>query len=133
MPPVPERSDFLKGDAPAAAKVQAFLAQALAATGTDAPTRGITINRPGTYAKAQPAIGFDLTTLLLDWPFVSDTPPTVPVRMMVITGIPGSCPAFSLENRPVREAGTHRYHRNAASTAVSSGGIGKSYRTFRLH
>src|SRR5215472_11560097 len=25
--------------------------------------------------------------------------------MVVITGIPGSCPAFSLENRPVREAG----------------------------
>src|SRR3954465_7009715 len=37
-PLVPERSDFLEGDAPAADKVQAFLAQALAATGTDAPT-----------------------------------------------------------------------------------------------
>ena len=37
-PLVPERSDFLDGDAPAADKVQAFLAQALAATGTDAPT-----------------------------------------------------------------------------------------------
>src|SRR3954449_1435308 len=36
-PLVPERSDFLDGDAPAADKVQAFLAQALAATGTDAP------------------------------------------------------------------------------------------------
>src|SRR5262245_57818662 len=38
VPLVPERSDFLEGDAPAAAKVEAFLAQALAATGTDAPT-----------------------------------------------------------------------------------------------
>ena len=35
---VPERSDFLEGDAPAAAKVEAFLARALAATGGDAPT-----------------------------------------------------------------------------------------------
>ena len=38
IPLVPERSDFLDGDSPAADKVQAFLAQALAATGTDAPT-----------------------------------------------------------------------------------------------
>src|SRR6478672_1529649 len=38
VPLVPERSDFLEGDAPAADKVEAFLAQALAATGTDAPT-----------------------------------------------------------------------------------------------
>src|SRR3954453_13231966 len=37
-PLVPERSDFLEGDAPAADKVQAFLANALAATGTHAPT-----------------------------------------------------------------------------------------------
>src|SRR5438270_10693078 len=37
-PLVPERSDFLEGDAPAAAKVEAFLARALEATGTDAPT-----------------------------------------------------------------------------------------------
>ena len=38
IPLVPERSDFLEGDAPAADKVEAFLAQALAATGSDAPT-----------------------------------------------------------------------------------------------
>src|SRR4051812_3893941 len=37
-PLVPERSDFLEGDAPAAARVEAFLANALAATGGDAPT-----------------------------------------------------------------------------------------------
>src|SRR5262245_22430540 len=37
-PLVPERSDFLEGDAPAADKVEAFLARALEATGTDAPT-----------------------------------------------------------------------------------------------
>src|SRR5438132_7969304 len=37
-PLMPERSDFLEGDAPAAAKVEAFLARALEATGTDAPT-----------------------------------------------------------------------------------------------
>ena len=37
-PLLPERSDFLEGDAPAAAKVEAFLAQALAATGSEAPT-----------------------------------------------------------------------------------------------
>src|SRR6516165_1201391 len=37
-PLVSERSDFLEGDSPAADKVQAFLANALAATGTDAPT-----------------------------------------------------------------------------------------------
>src|SRR5438045_2182255 len=37
-PLVPERSDFLEWDSPAADKVEAFLAQALAATGTDAPT-----------------------------------------------------------------------------------------------
>src|SRR3954454_4316193 len=37
-PLVPEGSDFLDGDALAADKVEAFLAQALAATGTDAPT-----------------------------------------------------------------------------------------------
>ena len=35
---MPERSDFLEGDAPAAAKVEAFLAHALEATGGDAPT-----------------------------------------------------------------------------------------------
>jgi hypothetical protein len=35
---VPERSDFLDGDSPAADKVAAFLARALEATGTDAPT-----------------------------------------------------------------------------------------------
>src|SRR5262245_8798688 len=38
VPLVPERSDFLEGDAPAADKVEVFLAQALAATGTDATT-----------------------------------------------------------------------------------------------
>ena len=38
VPLVPERSDFLEGDAPAASKVEAFLARALEATGTDAPT-----------------------------------------------------------------------------------------------
>jgi len=37
-PLVPERSDFLGGDAPAADKVGAFLAQALEAMDTDAPT-----------------------------------------------------------------------------------------------
>ena len=37
-PLVPERSDFLEGDAPAAAKVEAFLARALEATGSEAPT-----------------------------------------------------------------------------------------------
>src|SRR5262245_54043388 len=37
-PLVPERSDFLEGDAPAAAKFEAFPAQALAATGAEAPT-----------------------------------------------------------------------------------------------
>src|SRR3954463_16642559 len=37
-PLVPERSDFFEGDAPAAARVEAFLANALAATGGDAPT-----------------------------------------------------------------------------------------------
>jgi site-specific recombinase XerD len=37
-PLVPERSDFLEGDSPAAAKVEAFLARALEATGGDAPT-----------------------------------------------------------------------------------------------
>jgi site-specific recombinase XerD len=35
---VPERSDFLEGDSLAADKVEAFLANALAATGGDAPT-----------------------------------------------------------------------------------------------
>src|SRR5437764_5429902 len=35
---MPERSDFLEGDAPAAAKVEAFLARAFAATRSDAPT-----------------------------------------------------------------------------------------------
>ena len=38
VPLLPERSDFLEGDAPAAAKVEAFLARALEATGSDAPT-----------------------------------------------------------------------------------------------
>src|SRR4051794_17280838 len=38
VPLVPERSDFLEGDSPAAAKVEAFLARALEATGGDAPT-----------------------------------------------------------------------------------------------
>ena len=37
-PLLPERSDFLEGDAPATAKVEAFLARALEATGSDAPT-----------------------------------------------------------------------------------------------
>jgi site-specific recombinase XerD len=35
-PLVPERSDFLEGDAPAASKVEAFLARALEATGSNA-------------------------------------------------------------------------------------------------
>jgi integrase/recombinase XerD len=35
-PLLPERNDFLEGDAPAAAKVEAFLTQAFAATGGDA-------------------------------------------------------------------------------------------------
>jgi hypothetical protein len=34
---MPERSDFLEGDAPAAAKVEAFLSRALEAAGGDAP------------------------------------------------------------------------------------------------
>ena len=38
VPLVPERSDFLEGDAPAATKVEAFLARALEATGSDALT-----------------------------------------------------------------------------------------------
>jgi integrase/recombinase XerD len=37
-PLLPERSDFLDGDAPAAAKVEAFLARALEAAGSNAPT-----------------------------------------------------------------------------------------------
>src|SRR3954447_7266782 len=37
-PLVPERTDVLAGDAPAAARVEAFLARALEATGGDAPT-----------------------------------------------------------------------------------------------
>ena len=37
-PLMPERTDFLEGDAPAAAKVEAFLARALEATGSDALT-----------------------------------------------------------------------------------------------
>src|SRR5512135_3046458 len=37
-PLLPERSDFLEGEAPAAAKVEAFLARALEATGSDAPS-----------------------------------------------------------------------------------------------
>ena len=37
-PLLPERTDFLEGDAPAAAKVEAFLARALEATGSDAPS-----------------------------------------------------------------------------------------------
>src|SRR4051812_32212435 len=37
-PLVPERTDFLEGDAPAAEKVEAFLARALEATGGGAPT-----------------------------------------------------------------------------------------------
>ena len=37
-PLLPERSDFLEGDAPAAEKVEAFLTQAFAATGSDTPS-----------------------------------------------------------------------------------------------
>ena len=37
VPLLPERSDFLEGDAPAAAKVEAFLARALEAAGGNAP------------------------------------------------------------------------------------------------
>ena len=37
-PLVPEQSDVLEGDAPAADKVATFLARALEATGTEAPT-----------------------------------------------------------------------------------------------
>jgi site-specific recombinase XerD len=36
-PLLAERTDFLEGDAPAASKVEAFLSQALAASGSDAP------------------------------------------------------------------------------------------------
>ena len=37
-PLLPERSDFLEGDAPAAEKVEAFLARAFSATGSDTPS-----------------------------------------------------------------------------------------------
>lgn len=37
-PLVPEQSDFLEGDTPAAAKVEAFLARALEATASEAPS-----------------------------------------------------------------------------------------------
>ncbi len=40
-PLLPERSDFLEGDAPAAAKVEAFLAQAFAATGSASPAQAL--------------------------------------------------------------------------------------------
>src|SRR5512135_2635172 len=40
IPLLPERSDFLEGDAPAAEKVEAFLAQALQATGSDTTAAG---------------------------------------------------------------------------------------------
>jgi hypothetical protein len=40
VPLVPERSDFLEGDSPAAEKVEAFLAKALAATGHANATAG---------------------------------------------------------------------------------------------
>ena len=39
-PLLAERTDFLEGDAPAAAKVETFLAQARAATGSGTPTAG---------------------------------------------------------------------------------------------
>ena len=38
IPLLPERSDFLEGDAPAAEKVEAFLARAFSATGSDTPS-----------------------------------------------------------------------------------------------
>jgi TPP-dependent indolepyruvate ferredoxin oxidoreductase alpha subunit len=50
---------------------------------------GIAINRPVTYAKAQPPIGFDLAALR----------PTVPVRMSVIAEVPNSMIGVFLENR----------------------------------
>jgi hypothetical protein len=37
-PLLPERSDFLEGDAPAAEKVEAFLARAFSATDGDTPS-----------------------------------------------------------------------------------------------
>ena len=40
-PLLPERSDFLEGDAPAAEKVEAFLAQAFAATGSASPAQAL--------------------------------------------------------------------------------------------
>ena len=40
-PLLAERSDFLEGDAPAAAKVEAFLAQAFAATGSASPAQAL--------------------------------------------------------------------------------------------
>ena len=40
-PLVPERSEFLEGDAPAAAKVEAFLAQAFAASGSESPAQAL--------------------------------------------------------------------------------------------
>ena len=50
---MPERSDFLEGDAPAAAKVEAFLAQALAATGERRPDHG---RGPGPLDLRRPAV-----------------------------------------------------------------------------
>ena len=40
-PLLAERSDFLEGDAPAAEKVEAFLAQAFAATGSASPAQAL--------------------------------------------------------------------------------------------
>ncbi|HMB07962.1 MAG TPA: site-specific integrase [Isosphaeraceae bacterium] len=40
-PLLPERSDFLDGESPAPAKVEAFLAQAFAASGSDGPAKAL--------------------------------------------------------------------------------------------
>ena len=40
-PLMPERSDFLEGDAPAAAKVEAFLTKAFAASGSESPAQAL--------------------------------------------------------------------------------------------
>src|SRR4051794_38931738 len=55
-------------------------------------TTGITINGSGTYTKAQPVVGLDFPTQAPGRLFASATRPTVPVRMIVIVGIPSSVP-----------------------------------------
>ncbi len=90
-PLLAERSDFLEGDSPAAEKVEAFLAQAFAATGSASPAQALVpwICDALLSNHSVKAYGQDLMDFVRHMRALLDTglkPTTVPRRRLVLRG-----------------------------------------------